>query len=216
MTYFLLPNCGLSDTHFEVVASALKFDPSHLKELDLNNNSLQDSEVVRNQLCFSGLSSEVQPLQFERAALSYNHNLQDSGVKLLCDFLESSNCKLETLRLSWCSLSEISCVSLASALKSNPSHLRELDLSGNDLQDSDVKLLCDFLESPNCRLETLRLSDCSLSEISCVSLASALTANPSHLTELDLRGNKLQDSDVKLLCDLKKSPHCQLETLRWK
>ncbi|XP_075950935.1 NLR family CARD domain-containing protein 3-like [Anarhichas minor] len=60
-----------------------------------------------------------------------NNDLQDSGVKLLSAGLESPHCELETLRLSGCLVTEEGCVSLDSALRSNPSHLRELDLSYN-------------------------------------------------------------------------------------
>uniref|UniRef100_H2L3W1 Uncharacterized protein n=1 Tax=Oryzias latipes TaxID=8090 RepID=H2L3W1_ORYLA len=67
--------------------------------------------------------------------------------------LKPQKCKLEELD---CRLSEIGCEALGSALKTNPSNLAELDLSENNLPDSGVLHLCGFLESPDCRLQTLR------------------------------------------------------------
>ncbi|XP_029601945.1 NACHT, LRR and PYD domains-containing protein 12-like, partial [Salmo trutta] len=110
--------------------------------------------------------------------------------------------------------SEKGCASLVSALKSNPSHLRELDLSNNDMKDSGVELLSAVLGNPHCKLETLRLSGCLVTEEGCASLASALRSNPSHLRELDLSYNDLKDSGVKLLSAGLEDPHCRLETLR--
>ncbi|XP_071209683.1 stonustoxin subunit alpha-like [Salvelinus alpinus] len=76
--------------------------------------------------------------------------------------------------------------------------LCQVDLSNNDLKDSVVKLLSAVLENPQCRLETLRLSGCLVTEEGCASLDSALKSNPSHLRELDLSYNHPGDSGVRL------------------
>uniref|UniRef100_A0A3B3DG16 NACHT LRR and PYD domain-containing protein n=1 Tax=Oryzias melastigma TaxID=30732 RepID=A0A3B3DG16_ORYME len=245
LSTFRLMSCSLSEISCKALATALKNNPSNLTELDL----------------------------------SVNNNLQDSGVLHLCGFLESPDCRLQTLRsgsmfqlsvittpehtflsdfrLECCSLSKISCEVLGLVLKNNPSRLTELDLSGNNIQDSGFLHLCGFLESPDCRLQTLRsdsmflfcsdqyddkvvltlncrheadvlllhadhlhaegcflLLSFSPFTISCDALVTALNLNPSHLTELDLRNNNLQSSDVQQLHDLVKSPNSKLKTLR--
>ncbi|XP_032436168.1 NLR family CARD domain-containing protein 3-like [Xiphophorus hellerii] len=127
------------------------------------------------------------------------HGGGDSDMKPLVEILESSVSKVKILRLWKCSLSETSWTSLFSALKSNPTHLTRLDLIGTNLEGSGVKELCGFLQTEGCRLETLILMSCSLSKISCDYLASTLKSNPTRLTDLDLRYNNLEDSDVQQL-----------------
>uniref|UniRef100_A0A672NER7 NACHT LRR and PYD domain-containing protein n=1 Tax=Sinocyclocheilus grahami TaxID=75366 RepID=A0A672NER7_SINGR len=196
-----LSDCGVTDEGCAALASALRSNPSHLRELDLTGNKLEAS-----------------------------------GVKLLSDGLKDPRCKLETLRLRGCGVTDEGCAALASALRSNPSHLRDLSLSFNKLGASGVKLLSDLLKDPHCKLEKFWLRDCGVTDEGFAALASALRSNPSHLRKLDLSFNKLGASGVKLsipshlrkldlsfnklgasgvklLSDLLKDPHCKLEIL---
>ncbi|XP_036072328.1 NACHT, LRR and PYD domains-containing protein 12-like [Oryzias melastigma] len=233
-----LSGCKLSERGCTALSSVLSSQSSRLRDLDLSYNFLQDSGVkllsagLENPHCkletlrlvkcsLSEISCEAlgsalkkNPSNLTELDLSWNRDLQDSGFLHLCGFLGSPDCRLETLRLEKCSLSEISCKALGSALKNNPSSLTKLDLSGNDLQNSGVLHLCGFLESPNCRLQILRLRSCRLSKISCDTLVSALKSIPSHLTEMDLRYNNMKASDVQQLQDLVESPNSKLQTLR--
>ncbi|XP_030641422.1 NACHT, LRR and PYD domains-containing protein 12-like [Chanos chanos] len=111
-------------------------------------------------------------------------------------------------------LTQQSCETIASALKSVNCPLRELDLSNTGLQDSGVTMLCAALKNPNCQLEILRLALCKLTEQSCSSIATVLQSVNCPLRELDLSNNDLQDSGVKFLCVGLKNPHCKLEILR--
>ncbi|KAK2836798.1 hypothetical protein Q7C36_014667, partial [Tachysurus vachellii] len=172
--------CNLTEESCRVLSSVLSSNSSSLRELNLSNNKLQDS-----------------------------------GVKLLSDGLKNPHCTLEKLRMWDCSITDKGCVALASALRSNSSsHLRELNLNYNNPGESGVKLLSDLLKDPHCKLETLQMLGCSITDEGCVALASALRSNSSsHLRELDLFYNNPGESGVKLLSDLLKDPHCKLETL---
>ncbi|XP_022523528.2 NACHT, LRR and PYD domains-containing protein 12 [Astyanax mexicanus] len=114
-----------------------------LDNCDLNKNSCKTLATV--------FSSTLKELDLS------NNDLQDAGVKHLCEGLKSSHCKLEVLRLSGCMITEEGCSFLELALSSNPSHLKELDLTYNHPGESGVKRLTARREDPHFRLMTLRV-----------------------------------------------------------
>ncbi|XDV23179.1 hypothetical protein PO909_027871 [Leuciscus waleckii] len=228
----------MTDEGCSAVTSALKSNPSHLRVLALSRNKLGDSgvknlsDLLMNPQCkleklhlykcsiteeqcvilTSALKSN--PSHLRELYLSVNE-IGNIGVNHLCDVLKDSHCKLEILRLGSCKMTDEGCSAVTSALKSNPSYLRVLNLSGNKLGDSGVKNLSDLLMNPLFKLEKLHLRTCSITEKQCLILTSALKSNPSHLRELDLSWNKIENTGVNHLCDVLKDSHCKLERLRF-
>ncbi|XP_049328846.1 NACHT, LRR and PYD domains-containing protein 12-like isoform X10 [Astyanax mexicanus] len=230
----VLCDCSITEKGCAALFSALKSNPSHMKELNLNYSKPGDSgvkllsEILMNPLCkLNKLQLEVcsitekhcadlvsalklNPSELRELNLSYNK----PGVKFISGLLEDPRCKLEKLQLEFCSITGEDCAALVSALKSNPSHLRELNLNYNKPGESGVKLLTDLLKDSHFKLEKLQLEFCSITVEDCAALVSALKSNLSHLRELNLNYNKPGESGVKLLTDLLKDPHYKLEKLQ--
>ncbi|CAI5669452.1 unnamed protein product [Oreochromis niloticus] len=129
-----------------------------------------------------------------------NNDLKDSGMKFFSAGLKSPHCRLEILSLSGCLITEEGCTSLSSALSSNPSHLRELDLSYNHPGDSGMTLLSAGLKNPGWRLDTLRVEPAGvqwlkpgLRKYSCQLTIDTNTVN----TNLQLSDNNRKVTHVK-------------------
>ncbi|XP_045568300.1 NACHT, LRR and PYD domains-containing protein 3 isoform X1 [Salmo salar] len=137
------------------------------------------------------------------------YNTSEEGYQRLLPVVKT--CKRALL--DGCELEDESCETLASALQTPNSPLRELDLSYNDLRDRGVELLCVGLTSPLCNIQTLVLDHCNLTYKSCETLASALQTPNGPLRELDLSYNDLGDRGVELLCVGLTSPLCNIQTL---
>ncbi|XP_029486885.1 NACHT, LRR and PYD domains-containing protein 3-like isoform X2 [Oncorhynchus nerka] len=173
-----LSDCGVTANGIFFLSSALKTNPSFLRELDMSRNSLGDSGVNLLSAVLENLHCNLETLHLKdcnltarccgalASALSSKgcslreldlsgNELKNSGVELLCVGLGSPHCKVKTLRMSRCRVTDGGCSSLASALLSNPSHLREINLDNNNPGYSGLRLLSAVMEDPTFKLETL-------------------------------------------------------------
>ncbi|XP_029603809.1 NACHT, LRR and PYD domains-containing protein 12-like [Salmo trutta] len=177
-------------------------------QTSLQSGTLSETELEPDQcsaLAYLLLMSEEVLEEFDLKT----YNTSEEGYQRLLPVVKT--CKRALL--DHCKLTYKSYETLASALQTPNSPLRELDLSNNDLRDRGVELLCVGLTSPLCNIQTLVLAECNLTYISCETLASALQTPNSPLRELDLSYNDLGDRGVKLLCVGLTSPLCNIQTL---
>lgn len=174
--------CNLTVNCCEILAKSIS--TSQLRELDLGNNNLTDAGI--KLLCRGLQDSKLETLSLRSCNLTEHssdvlaslissascllkeldlsdNDLQDEGVKKLCDGLGSPHCKLEILNLSLCRLTEESCTFLASSL--NSCGLRELDLSYNHPGNSGLELLSALQDDPQCSLQKLSVFQCGESRI---------------------------------------------------
>ncbi|XP_049322375.1 NACHT, LRR and PYD domains-containing protein 12 isoform X4 [Astyanax mexicanus] len=234
---FRLSFCSITEEGYAALASALKSNPSSLlTELDLRGNDPGDTGVDLLTDLQNDPASKLKKIRLlkspaaEKACASLTAALGTNplllreldlsekirgrtAVNQLSDLLEDSHFRPKKLKLKNGNISEEGCAALLSALCLNPSHLVELDLSENKLGNSGVEQLCDLVNNQHCKLQKLRLKNCSIKEKGCTDLASAFCSNPTHINVLDLSKNKLGDSGIKQLCLLVKNQECKLQEL---
>ncbi|NP_001162620.1 NACHT, LRR and PYD domains-containing protein 9 [Rattus norvegicus] len=156
----------------------------HLSLLDLGSNFLEDTGVnllcealkdpncILKELWLSGCFLTSECCEEISAVLTCNNNLktlklgnndiEDTGVKHLCEALSHPNCKLECLGLDLCKFTSDCCEDLASALTTCKT-LNSLNLDWKTLEHSGVVALCEALNHKKCNLKMLGLDKSAFS-----------------------------------------------------
>ncbi|XP_012582745.1 PREDICTED: NACHT, LRR and PYD domains-containing protein 12-like [Condylura cristata] len=202
---FQLLNLPVSQLH--LLCQAMRNPNCKIKDLKLIFCRLTAS-------CGRDLSLVLATNQYLKDLEFVKNTLEDSGMELLCEGLKDPNCILQALRFYRCLISPACCGALAAVLNTSQ-RLTELEFSETKLEASAMKLLCEGLKDPNCKLQKLKLCGSLLPESSetvCKYLASVLMHH-TNITELELSANPLGDTGVKYLCEGLRHYNCKVEKL---
>ncbi|XP_069313032.1 NACHT, LRR and PYD domains-containing protein 9 [Eulemur rufifrons] len=197
----MLRNCGLTRVSCDYISQALLCNKS-LSLLDLGSNLLKDGGVASLCEALKRSNCNIQELWLaacDLTSVSCNdisavlrcneklktlklekNNIQDAGVKQLCEALRHPSCKLQCLGLQMCQLTTACCEDLAAALTVCKT-LRSLNLGSVTFGHEGVVVLCESLSHPDCTLEMLGLDKFAFGEVTQI-LLTAVEEKLPHLT----------------------------------
>lgn len=132
----------------------------------------------------------------EVLSLGENENIRDGGIRVILSSLMLH--KLRVLNLESCGISRFEDTSLLQHV--GPS-LRVLELSHNEIHDTGVENLAEYIRSDSCQLEYLGLKNATVGDCGLLGLADALTTNRT-LHTLNLQNN-VNITDIGASCLLK-------------
>nr|XP_021497832.1 NACHT, LRR and PYD domains-containing protein 9A-like [Meriones unguiculatus] len=198
----LLGKCDISSEACGIIATTLMY--CKVKHLSLVENPLKNRGVVSlcellkrptcvlETLMLSGCYLTSECCEAISGVLTCNRNLktlklgnnniQDAGVKQLCEALRHRDCKLQCLGLDMCEFTTDCCEDLALALTSCKT-LTSLNLDWISLDHAGVDVLCEALSHKDCNLKMLGLDKSALSEES-QALLQAVEKSKSNLNIL--------------------------------
>ncbi|XP_023817974.1 NACHT, LRR and PYD domains-containing protein 12 isoform X1 [Oryzias latipes] len=216
-----MENPSLDEFLSRVMEKSLQSKTGHL---DLLVRFLHGLSVESNQRLLGGLlgQTEKDPETIQRAINNLKINSDgvspDRSINIYHCLMEmkdlSVHQEIQEFLKSWNKsekkLSEIHCSALAYTLQMSEEVLDELDLDQYKTSNEGKRRLIPAVR--NCRKFRLP-EECVFFETHCEIVASALKSNPSHLTELDLTNNILEDASMKVMCSGLESPNCRLQTL---
>ncbi|XP_016404404.1 ribonuclease inhibitor-like [Sinocyclocheilus rhinocerous] len=158
----------------EYIKQKIRENPSPEKSInlfhclnELNDRSLeQEVQTYLSRTDYSRLSGVyLSAAQWSALVFVLLNSEEELDEFKLSKYDPSEECLLRLLPvikasrkidLSSCGITQKGCAALSSALRSNPSHLTELNLNNNKPGDSGVKLLSALLEDPHCKLQKLQ------------------------------------------------------------
>ncbi|XP_052569394.1 NACHT, LRR and PYD domains-containing protein 9B-like isoform X2 [Peromyscus californicus insignis] len=146
----------LEDIGVNILCEALKDPKCTLQELWLSGCFLTSD-------CCGGISAVLTSNKNLKTLKLGKNNIEDTGIKRLCEALRNPNCKLQCLGLDMNDFKTDCCADLASALTTCKT-LTSLNLDGITFDHDGLELLCEALSHKSCNLKVLGLDKSALTE----------------------------------------------------